>query len=128
MDAEFEARIRELNKEVYPRWSSGEITNLPRGRFKDNCLMVVYLTKTLNYLHNFEKNGFNCTPGFHPNPIFSISVGRYLEYGDLGISQKEAKKFLRAIHISQEKQTEEQHLNDVIRVIEIERRIFELTR
>ena len=126
MVEEFEAKIEELFKEVYPIWSSGIVSKQPK-RLRDHNLMVIYLKNSYYYLNDFIQRGFGCEAPFHPNPIWHITMGEYLEYGDIGIDKEGAQQLLDSIRINEEEQRVEQHKSYVRMVIGIEKRIFELT-
>ncbi len=123
---EIEVKIEELIKEVYPIWASGEVGKQPE-RLRDHNLMVIYLKNSYDHIRSFEQSGFGCEVFFHPNPIFHIIQGGYLQYGDIGIDKEGAKKLLESITDNVNEQRSEQYKFNVRKVIEIEKRIFQLT-
>ena len=127
MADEFEAKIRELYKEVFPLWNNGEVAHQP-DRLKNHNLMVIYLKNAYDYLHDFEQKDFSSKTPFHPNPILNITQGAYSQYEDFGINREEAGELLDSISKSnRSKQNKEQYIADIKRVIELEKIIFELT-
>ena len=119
-------KIDELYKVVFPLWSNGVVGKQPE-RLRDHNFMVIYLKNSYDHLNAFEQNGFGCDVFFHPNPIYEITIGEYRQYGDIGIDKEGAQELLESLRAHEKEQRADQYKSDVRKVIDIERRIFELT-
>ena len=126
MTDDFEAKIRELHRKVLPLWGAGEVSRQPQP-LRDHNLMVIYLIISYDHLHETESSGLVGVISLHTNPIVNIYPGEYTEYGNVGISPEGAKHLLQSLEKNRSKGDLEAYRSDVQQIIEIERRIFELT-
>lgn len=126
MTDDFETKIRELYEKVLPIWNSGEFPNFPQKE-RDHLMMVIYLTNAYNQLRLFESEGPNCEIILHLNPIVAIAKGLMPNYGNLGISSAEAKELYDNLERKVRKSNPTKYHSALRKVIEVEKRIFELT-
>lgn len=126
MADDFETKIRELYEKAFSIWNSDEFPNYPLKE-SIHLMAVIYLKNTYDQLHLFESEGPNCEGMIHSNQITAIGAGLFPNYGDLGISSDEATKLGPELTNANRRSNPEKYHSALRRVIEVERRIFELT-